>query len=117
MDVLAPPSPRPDAVLEPGERRVFALAARQEGAEAVQCGELEVARLGADAGVAIGLYEVDSPSISVELEVEQDAGHRSKPFSAQFLRLYKSPTRLFHPSLTASLSEIQAGLDGCLPLS
>lgn len=36
MNVLAPPRPRPDRVLEPGKRGVFGLTARQEGAEAVR---------------------------------------------------------------------------------
>jgi hypothetical protein len=38
-------------------------------------GSLKFARPGADAAAAIALYEVNRPSITVVLEVEQDAGH------------------------------------------
>jgi hypothetical protein len=62
-------------MVEPGKRGVFGLAARQKGSEIVERGKLEVSRPGADAAAAVVLNEVDSPSIAVVVEVEQDAGH------------------------------------------
>jgi hypothetical protein len=57
MNILAPPV-RPDAVLKPGKRGLFGLASRQETAEVFEGGQREIARPGADAGAAVGLYKV-----------------------------------------------------------
>ena len=68
------PTPRPDAVVKPVQGCIFRLAARQKGPEAVQCGEREVARPGADAATAVALYEVNVPTVAVVVEIEENAG-------------------------------------------
>jgi hypothetical protein len=58
----------------PASVGVLGLAARQEGAEAVQCGELEVARPRAYCAAAVGPYEMDSPAVAAVVEIEEDEG-------------------------------------------
>jgi hypothetical protein len=72
MDVLAASCPRPDAVVEPGQRCILGLTACQKPPEALKSGELKIARPRADAAEAVVLDEVDSPRIAVTiLKLEQ----------------------------------------------
>lgn len=75
VDILASPAPRPDELVEPGQRCAFMLTARHEGPEVVQSREPEISRPRANAGVAVGQYEMNCPSIAVVIEVQQDTGH------------------------------------------
>lgn len=72
VHVLAAPAPRPNAVIESGEGRIFGLATHHESAKVIQGREVVEARPGADAGAAVGLDEVDRPGVVVVLEVEQN---------------------------------------------
>src|ERR1039458_2614191 len=63
---LAPTAPRPDAAVEPDQRRVPGLAAPHEAPEAVQVGEPVVTRPRADGGPAVLTNEVNSPGIRSE---------------------------------------------------
>jgi hypothetical protein len=74
MDIFAPPAPRPDAPVEPGQRRVFGGTPLHEAAEGVHGGEVVEARPGADGCPADGLNEVDLPGIAVVLEVQEARG-------------------------------------------
>lgn len=107
MDVLAPPAPLLDAVLEPGEVRILRLASSNEAAEAVQSGELEVARPGPDGGPAIVLDEVDRPGVAVVLEVEHDAGHGG---SVGQVGVWPTPLGLmFSPRMPSILFQVSSG--------
>jgi hypothetical protein len=72
LDVVTAPAPRPDAVVESGQRYILGLTACQKPPEALKSGELEIARPRADAAEAVVLDEVDSPRIAVTiLKLEQ----------------------------------------------
>lgn len=65
VNILAPSGPRSDGMVEPRQRGVFGMAPLDKAPEVVQGRELEIASPGADAGAAVVLNEVDSPSIAV----------------------------------------------------
>jgi hypothetical protein len=75
VDVDAASTPSADVAVELLEARAFRVTAGHEGAEIVECGEAEVARLRAYGSAAIGLDEVNDPVVVVVVEVHQDDGH------------------------------------------
>lgn len=77
-------APAAEALLE--VLHVDGVAAEDEGAEPLGGGEVEVARLAADGGAAVGLDEVDVEAVSLAAatdEVKQDARHEDSVSEAE----------------------------------